>query len=52
MKKKATAAQVQAFEGTKRDEAHHKRGIKEGSRKDKKLDNVGALAMAKKRGKG
>jgi hypothetical protein len=46
--KKATAKQLAAYENTPADKAQHDKGVKEGSSKDKKQDNAGALKMAKK----
>jgi hypothetical protein len=49
--KKPTPSQLKAVEGTKADEAHHAKGVKEGSRKDMKLDKELAVKAAAKKAK-
>lgn len=50
-KKPTVKQQLAAIEDTPADQAHHKRGVKEGSRQDMKLDEKLAVKAAAKKAK-
>lgn len=51
MKKTTLKKALSKVEGTKADTAHHKKGVKEGSKKDIKLDTALAKKMLAKKKK-